>query len=1196
MDIQQVVREVTVRGQVQGMDQVARAYGQVSASANDTSAALAKSGSSAAIAEAAIAKLGVQLQDNFQQQQQFNDAMRQQAQALQQTIIAANDNSVSAKSNGLEWAEAANHLRQATEAAYAFSPAFRGVVNAMAVPLIAAAGTALEATAAGMVVATNYAGTGLIRLGTAAAAAVPALAPVGTAVASAGAAMEAFSPSLTGVATNILSKLLPALRLLGAIGFVVDAVKMVGEAWELGGQKLQEWIDIANKAAKVDLTTDFFQRITKAATDTKLSVEDLTAAFTKLGQASQEHLAELGAGQTQSGPGTSALQSRLDQLRKAGNFQGNSGVDQLAQASTTQAKFEAIVALIDQAMQKGERLAALDLANTAFGPAITDRLRVDGDYLDRLLASAEKIEATELVSNDDIARALELQNRYDAATKILEQRWHPIQDLLTAGGIKMHEVWVDIVSAIAQAFDWVVKLAEKTAAALAPISDFLKSAAHTYLTVVSYVAPPLAGPLGPAFGIAAGIGAKLTAPSDVTATDAYTSAVNRLSAGLKNANTVQQAVAQTNAVQSAVWKDTSHAIVTAQAEVNDAVDRAINSLQKHIEQQKADALAVGLGDRALAAYRAQAVETAAVQANGGKETAEQAAKFAQLKTEAAEAADTLARVKVASQIEWTQKTMFLSPADLQIAQQLKGIYGNDIPAAMASTEAAAMRINNAVKECTDTAKNLGGAFANNLVSGIMSGKSAMEALTSAANDLGKSLTNAGINNIIKDPTSPVGYVETGIGLITQALTGDDKAKKELQEAQDAWAKMAGEVQKFNLAAGGIDLGPLTQQIQSLYATAVQLEQAAIKAHDMAGAARIDDTLSKGVSRIIDEFESGNTLSALQKSIKAVNDEAEGLVETAAEARQTNEYAAGIMASAAAQVKALVNQFADSITTGLQQRLNAASGNDYLNSAQAVLTQHQQDLANAAELGNDPTMLAQISATFGAEAQKVVEDAGLVGDSFNDFIKLFPDFAGVVTQSATAMKALTKTVSDYLDSLKVGSDSILSPQDQLGAAQSQFSRELALAQGGDKDAVSSITSYASTLLDQAKSYYASSSGYADIYQAVTAALAGLIGSSPQVSVGPSTQIAAVDSTSSSLSAMTFNQSGIVAPQVAASNDNGQYFATQTQSLVTAIGAATTAEIQALQDGIAALSQRLDRIATAVESNRNKPARPAQRLAS
>jgi hypothetical protein len=115
---------------------------------------------------------------------------------------------------------------------------------------------------------------------------------------------------------------------------------------------------------------------------------------------------------------------------------------------------------------------------------------------------------------------------------------------------------------------------------------------------------------------------------------------------------------------------------------------------------------------------------------------------------------------------------------------------------------------------------------------------------------------------------------------------------------------------------------------------------------------------------------------------------------------------GVSASAAAQIKNLIAQFTDQLTSGLAARLNSAEGKSYLNDAASVLKQHQADLASAAELGNDPAVLAQITATFHAEAQKVVDDAGLVGSSFDDFIKLFPDFAGVVGQSATAIRMPT----------------------------------------------------------------------------------------------------------------------------------------------------------------------------------------------
>jgi hypothetical protein len=93
---------------------------------------------------------------------------------------------------------AANGLRQAAEAAYAFSPAFRGVVNELEVPALRGAGTALEAVV-GIVTATNVSGTGIIRLGGAIETTVPALAVLGTGLKSTGAWIEAFQP-VVGVA------------------------------------------------------------------------------------------------------------------------------------------------------------------------------------------------------------------------------------------------------------------------------------------------------------------------------------------------------------------------------------------------------------------------------------------------------------------------------------------------------------------------------------------------------------------------------------------------------------------------------------------------------------------------------------------------------------------------------------------------------------------------------------------------------------------------------------------------------------------------------------------------------------------------------------------------------------------------------------------------------------------------------------
>lgn len=163
----------------------------------------------------------------------------------------------------------------------------------------------------------------------------------------------------------------------------------------------------------------------------------------------------------------------------------------------------------------------------------------------------------------------------------------------------------------------------------------------------------------------------------------------------------------------------------------DAVDRAIDSLRKHTERQLADTEAVGLGAGALARFRAEAAETSAKQANNGVITQKQAAEFKKLQQEAERAAGALAKAKVESSIEFGQKTAFLTPQDVQIAQQLKDIYGNDVPAALNSSYAAAIRLTAGVRDISDTARETTKSFVSDFRQSMQSGKNAWDSFASA---------------------------------------------------------------------------------------------------------------------------------------------------------------------------------------------------------------------------------------------------------------------------------------------------------------------------------------------------------------------------------------------------------------------------------------------------------------------------------
>jgi hypothetical protein len=287
----------------------------------------------------------------------------------------------------------------------------------------------------------------------------------GTSIRSAGIAMEAFSPSVAGASSAVLgfagtmvSRFLP---LVGQIVLVYDAIKLLGEAWTLGNGKLAEYVELSQKASSTGLTAELFQRLQKAAADARAPIADIAATMKTLNDATAPQLG-----------GTSA-QQRLEELAKAGNFKGNTGVSQLANADGTEEKLRAVASLIDQAMDKGQRLAALDVAKSYLGSEVADNLAKDSDYLDRMIASADAIRAKDLVSQAPIDNAVALQARLEAAEQILSQRWHPVQDLLVQLGIKMKESWVDIVEAIATAVDFVSKLGDRMIMRLLSISAIL---------------------------------------------------------------------------------------------------------------------------------------------------------------------------------------------------------------------------------------------------------------------------------------------------------------------------------------------------------------------------------------------------------------------------------------------------------------------------------------------------------------------------------------------------------------------------------------------------------------------------------------------------------------------------------------------------------------------------------------------------
>jgi hypothetical protein len=170
----------------------------------------------------------------------------------------------------------------------------------------------------------------------------------------------------------------------------------------------------------------------------------------------------------------------------------------------------------------------------------------------------------------------------------------------------------------------------------------------------------------------------------------------------------------------------------------DAYDRASESIGKHTARMEADAESVGKGAAAQEELRAQSQLFTAAQLAGIPITQKVKDQIQDLAQDAGDAAEALARAKVASDTDFGLKSAFLTPQDLAIAQQLKGIYGNDIPTALASTEAAGLRAAATLRQLGTLGQDVNRSFLVDFTTQIRNGASAMDALkTAGVNALGK---------------------------------------------------------------------------------------------------------------------------------------------------------------------------------------------------------------------------------------------------------------------------------------------------------------------------------------------------------------------------------------------------------------------------------------------------------------------------
>ncbi len=394
------------------------------------------------------------------------------------------------------------------------------------------------------------------------------------------------------------------LGILGPLAAGITAVKgvfdLMAYATDLAKQKIEEFNETAERAGKANVTTDFFQRMTKSGEALKLTLDDVNAALDRFANKAQGRL------------GGSDLDKRIAELTEAGNFKGNAGVAAVGNALGTEAKLRATVDLITEALAKGERLAALDLAEKVFGSKVADGLRANSGYLREMLDTADKLAASKIVSDEEIGRAVDLKNRLDEAQKLLAERFKPIKDDLAKLGTNYHESWVGITEFMAKA----VGIANELYAGLKEIPDiFARAGSAPFWSKLTEFTGKLGLNSDPAsLGL-----------EPVTSTSPGSPANAKLGALLSNRAAVRRAMQEAIDAETKVLGDRSKppaSASTAQSAQRDPFEVALDQTSRRIAVVNAETATIGQNSEARerATLVAQ-LEEAAKRANAaaGKE-------------------------------------------------------------------------------------------------------------------------------------------------------------------------------------------------------------------------------------------------------------------------------------------------------------------------------------------------------------------------------------------------------------------------------------------------------------------------------------------------------------------------------------------------------------------------------------------------
>jgi hypothetical protein len=340
----------------------------------------------------------------------------------------------------------------------------------------------------------------------------------------------------------------------------------------------------------------------------------------------------------------------------------------------------------------------------------------------------------ETLSSDQVQLASELGGRLAAAKREISEFLRVQIDTQTSA-LQLQNVWVVIVETIgrgATALSNFKTSSEQAAQAFgnSPIWSKIFGTGGGGLGILPGTLTPVAGP---------GAAAAPTGPTQFELSRARENLAVGLGGGTSFA-------ARFGAVTDKPKDATEVAKQTGEFE------RLADSISRATAAQEANALSEGRGAEEVARLRTEFRLMEAAQEdiikNGGN-IDDYSDKIKKLADRSGAAAAALEKAKLASDINFGRQTALLSPEDVQIAERLRTLYGDDVPAALNSTYAAQLRLNDQLKQTRSAADEFVSSASTNLTSGLADITTGAKNASDAFKDLGTSVLRSLEEMIIK---------------------------------------------------------------------------------------------------------------------------------------------------------------------------------------------------------------------------------------------------------------------------------------------------------------------------------------------------------------------------------------------------------------------------------------------------------------